>query len=387
MLSISYLAKAQVKVDATPTGKHAKALNRAKETREEAKERRAQAKRYKKRVKEQKKAKKLYQEKYDSVRSQRIDSLNRPTILSKEDSLAISKEILSQPDFPKEYQDLIFEPIEFKVDSIDTSGIDSVAFAKGEALAENTAKEYLPDELQGVEDPLDGLSNPAEGTAIPNISTPSKPTKPNPNLIKPDQAKVLFQKIDLDQFQEAQADVQKLKKKYSELPDTRFPEEGVKRNSLENAPFKDRLYFGGNLSIQSTDPIIINTNLQLGYWINKKWLGGVGVILREQFSSDTTTLVTGDGYGYSLFTRYDIAKGFFAWAELERQVNRSLFNNEQERSTTWESAYLLGIGRSFKVGFAQLQSTILYDFNYRNNDLNARPFVFRLGVSFSKKPE
>ncbi|MEO1256335.1 MAG: hypothetical protein AAFY41_15810, partial [Bacteroidota bacterium] len=211
-------------------------------------------------------------------------------------------------------------------------------------------------------------------------------TKPNPNLIEPKKAQALFKKIDPEQFQKAQSDIQKLKKKYSALPDTQYPKEGTKRNSLEDKPFKDRLYFGGNLSAKSTDPLIMDMNLQLGYWLNKKWLGGVGISLREQFSNDTTSRVTGDGYGYSLFTRYNIPKGFFAWVELERQANRSLFNQEQnERIINWESAYLAGIGREFKIGFVQMLSMILYDFNYRNNDLNPRPIVFKLGVRFDRK--
>ena len=395
---------AQVKVGGTPTGKHAKAINTAKQTREEAKQRRAEAKHLKQRLKEQKKAKKLYTKKYDSIRSQRLDSLEI-TVLTKEDSIAISEEVLSQTNFPPEYEEFILRPIkpdltfDPKLDSTSVQGMDSVALAKGEALAEDVAKEYLPDELNAEQDPLDGLNNPLEGglsnptdglsnstgnTTLPAVKTPSKP---NPNLIKPDQAQALFKKIDPEQFQKAQADIQKLKKKYSELPDTRYPEEGKKRNSLEDLPFQKRLYFGGNLNVQSTDPFILDNNLQLGYWINKKWLGGVGVILREQFGNDATASVTGDGYGYSLFTRYDIPKGFFAWAEVERQVNRSLFNNEQGGNSTWQSAYLGGVGREFKIGFVQMMSMILYDFNYRNNDLNARPIVFKFGVRFNKKPD
>ena len=374
---------AQVKVGATPTGRHADAINRTKETREQAKQRRVEAKRVKKQLKAQKKARKLYQEKYDSIRAVRMDSLNLSE-LSIKDSLAIKEEVLNQTGFPLEYRELILNPVELRIDSTTFAGADSLALKRGEALAEGVAREYLPDELNAEQDPLGNLNNPAGNTGLPSFKPPSKP---NPNLVKPDQAQALFKKIDPEQFQEAQADIQKLKKKYSELPDTRYPEEGTKRNSLEDKPFKNRLYFGGNLNIPSTDPFILDTNLQLGYWINKKWLGGVGIILREQFSSDSTARVSGDGYGYSFFTRYDIPKGFFAWAEVERQVNRSLFNNEQDNKMSWQSAYLAGIGREFKIGFVQMMSMILYDFNYRNNDLNGRPIVFKFGVRFSKKPE
>ncbi len=388
LLLSAYLVSAQVKVDATPTGKHAKAINTARQTREEAKQRKVEVKRVKKQLKEQKKARKLYRRKYENIRSRRLDSLNI-SVLTKEDSLGISEQILTQTDFPPEYRELILNPVELRLDSTRLVGADSVALARGGALAENVAREYLPDELNQAEDPLGNLNDPLGGGVSNNTDLPAfkPPSKPNPNLVKPDQAQALFKKIDPEQFQEAQADIQKLKKKYSELPDTRYPEEGTKRNSLEDKPFKNRLYFGGNLGIQSTDPFILDTNLQLGYWINKKWLGGVGIILREQFSNDTTSTLTGDGYGYSFFTRYDIPKGFFAWAEVERQLNRSLFNNEQAFNSEWQSAILAGAGREFRIGFVQMISMILYDFNYRNNDLNARPIVFKFGVRFSKKPE
>ncbi|MEO9872977.1 hypothetical protein [Ekhidna sp.] len=375
-----FLSEAQVKVDGKATGKHAKVINQTKGARQTAKERRAQAKK----LKEQAEARKLYKLKYDSIESYRRDSLSIE-VISKEDSIQIAEDILAETNFPLEYKELILNPIVLNP-TINTEGADSVALAKSTALLENEAKEFLPEELNTVEDPMSGLTNPADGLNSPEEGL-TIPSKPNPNLVKPEKAQELFKKIDPEQFQEAQADIQKLKKKYSELPDTRYPEEGTKRNSLEDAPFKNRIYFGGNLTVQSTDPFILDSNLQLGYWINKKWLGGVGITLREQFNNeDSTSLLTGDGHGYSLFTRYDIPKGFFAWAEVERQVNRSFFGAENPTPAQWQSAYMVGVGREFKIGFVQMISMILYDFNYRNNDLNARPLVFKFGVRFTKKP-
>ncbi len=364
---------AQVKVNATPTGKHADAINKGKQTRQTAKQRREQARK----LKQQAEARQLYGVKYDSIKqTYPQDSL---AVFTKEDSLAISNQILDETGFPPEYRDLILNPISIESE---TANADSVALAEATRILEEEARKFLPQGMESGDDPLKQLTNPAEG-----LTTPAIPSKPNPNLVKPEKARELFKKIDPEEFQDAQAGVQKLKKKYSKLPDTRYPEEGTKRNSLEDAPFKKRLYFGGNIGLQSTDPVIINTNLQLGYWINKKWLGGVGITLREQFSNDTTASITGDGYGYSLFTRYEIPKGFFAWGEVERQINRSVFGSEKEsRPAQWQSAYLVGVGREFRIGFVQMISMILYDFNYQNNDLNARPLVFRLGVRFSKKP-
>ncbi|MEM8939851.1 MAG: hypothetical protein AAGC64_10940 [Bacteroidota bacterium] len=405
---------AQVKFETTPTGKHVKAMNTSKEIRETAKKRREQVRESKKKLRNYKRAKRIYREKYDSIVAQRksrlrVDSLkgNGPNPLkntafdsvqnidsvqwiSKEDSITISKEILNSANIPDEYKELIIKPPIVSMDSLkmQTQGLDTTALLKGENILESTAKESIPDELNASpEDPLSNFTNASDGV---NISEFKKPSKPNPNLVSPSQAKELFKKIDLDQFKEAQANLQKLKKKYSKLPDSRYPEEGTRRNDLSGLPIKKRLYFGGNVSLQSTDPLIVNINLQIGYWINKKWLAGTGFVLREQFSEeDTTSSTRGDGYGYSVFTRYDIKKGFFGWAESEFQLDKSFFGSQEQpmKSSSWQYAYLLGIGREFKIGKVQMMSLILYDFNHHNNDFNSRPLVFRIGWQFSKQTE
>ncbi|MEQ9405834.1 MAG: hypothetical protein RIM99_19740 [Cyclobacteriaceae bacterium] len=379
------LLQAQVKVGAKATGRHAKAINSAKEARAQTKTRREQLRQ----IKDQKKAVNKYKARYKKLKKERLEELNQDSVkvvvFTKQDSIAIAEEILNETNFPLEYKELILNPL--SIDSLALASIDSSAYDP-EKILESQAKEYLPDELeQPGESPLDGLpGNPAEnGLDQSGVDVLKKPSKPNPNLVKPEAARKLFKKIDPEQFQKIQTDITKLKKKYSSLPDTRFPEEGRKRNSLEDIPFKKRLYFGGTINISSTDPFILDTNLQAGYWINKKWMAGAGLLIREQFSNDTTAL-TGDAHGYSLFTRYDILKQFYAWGEMQRQVNRSIINNESTKPAKWQEAYLIGIGREFKLGPVKMTTLVMYDLNFRNNDLNGRPLVFRLGVQFSKKP-
>lgn len=387
--------QAQVQVTGQATGKHARAVNAAKESRAAAKARRQQVKTYKKQVKQHKKAQKLFSQKYDSLKGLRMDSLEFET-LSIDDSLAISEEIFETTNFPVEYKELILEPPVLSIDSINTAGVSNAVATRSEGEAERIAKDIMPDELGASQDPMENLTNPIGqqgGVNVPGVAgtspnaTAPRISKPNPNLVKPEVARELFKKVDPKQFQDAQANIQQLKKKYSELPDTRYPEEGTKRNSLENVPFSKRLYVGGNINFASTDPLIVSSDVQLGYWINKKWMAGAGITLREQFNNnDSTTLVTGDGYGYSFFTRYDIPKGFFFWAESEFQINRSVFGESGVEDPSWQRAYLLGIGREFTIGPVSMMSIILYDFNYQNNDLHARPLVLKVGFRFSKKP-
>ncbi len=385
--------QAQVKVGATPTGRHAKAVNSAKTAKEQAKARKEQAKQ----IKEQKKAIKKYETNYGKLKKKKLkkwskDSINTPVfkrdslgsvVWTKEDSLAVAEEVLA--DLPLEYREIVLNPVD--LDSL------ALAYAKDsatipEAALENQAKEFLPDELgQPGEDPLGALpTDPTQGQVAPGIEALKKPSRPNPNLVKPEAARDLFKKIDPEQFQKVQEDITKLKNKYSSMPDTRFPEEGRKRNSLEDIPFKKRLYLGGTINATSTDPLIMDINLQLGYWINKKWLSGVGLVIREQFNQQDSVSLTGDAHGFSLFMRYDILKQFYAWGESQFQVNRSIINAETTTPAKWDRANLLGIGREFKIGVVRMNSLIMYDFNYQNNDLNSRPWVFRLGVQLTRKP-
>ena len=408
----------QVKVEATPTGKHAKAVNTVKGKKAEVKRRKQQIKDTKKLIKEQKKARKLYLKKYDSIRSLQPDSIrfrrdlpdslkwtdvslpdslkwiqtSLPDSLkwvdvSMMDSLQIAEQVLSSTGFPDKYKDLVLAP-PITVDSLTRlpNNADSLLFEKGERLGEQIAKEYLPEDLASQEGTsLDPFTDQASALSVPNLK---KLSKPNPNLIKPDQAKELFSKIDPEQFQDAQENLQKLKKKYSQLPDTRYPEEGTKRNSLEDLPFSKRIDISGNVGLQSTDPLILDSKIQLGYWINKKWLGGVGLSVREQFNKeDSVSTLTGDGIGYSLFTRYNLPKSFFVWAEMEWHINRSFFGEGQQTPKRWQQAHLVGVGREFKIGILQMLSMVLYDFNYRSNDLHSRPLVFRMGVRFTKRPK
>ena len=386
MFSLNLL-QAQIEVGATPTGKHARAINAAKGAKSEAKARKEQAKQ----IKEQKRAIKKYETNYGKLKRKRLKDLKRDSIniqiWTKEDSLAVAKEVLG--DLPLEYREIVLNPV--NLDSL------AVAYAKEseynpETMLEGQAKEFLPDELGEAggspleslpSDPLaDGLDTPG-GAGVPSVKIP---TKPNPNLVKPEVARDLFKKIDPEQFQKVQADISKLKNKYSSLPDTRFPSEGRKRNSLEDVEFKKRLYLGGKLNATSTDPLILDIALQLGYWINKKWLAGTGLIIREQFNQRDSTSLTGDAHGFSFFMRYDIAKQFYVWGESQSQVNQSLLNNESKNPASWEQANLLGIGRDFSIGPVRMTSLIMYDFNYLNNSLNSRPWVFRLGVQLTKKP-
>jgi hypothetical protein len=331
---------------------------------------------------------KLYEEKYDSAKGVYLDSIYTEKQVDRSykrggdwsrvpahlqypygepDSLTVSRRVLASGDFPPEAAYYLTNPPpnprEMLLDKMDTS-----AYGKKQ---------------------MDAFGQQLAGDAMGNdAGNPFGQGANNPNMLSQAQAQAQMALTDPEAFAKQQAQNRLMKKKYSAMPDQRNPDEGTKRNSLEKTPMRNRIYLGGNLSLMSTDPLIMDFNIQVGYWLNRKWLAGVGLSMREQFSGEPTS-IAGDSWGHNYFMRYNLPKEFYAWGELQRQVNRSLFGEEKDllQPVQWQQAYLLGVGREFRAGFARLNMTLLYDFNWRNNDLYPSPFNVRLGVNITGKPK
>jgi len=188
-----------------------------------------------------------------------------------------------------------------------------------------------------------------------------------------------FKNISPEEFAKSQVSMKTAKAKYLEVPDLSKQEEGIKRNSLEGKPLKDRLFLNGNITLQSTDPLILDMNIQLGYQWTKKFSTGVGLQLREQLNNRDSTSIVGDGHGFSLFANYDITNGFFLYTEYQRVQTKSLFR-ESDVPVNRQTAWLAGAGRRFSIARkVSISIMLLYDFNYKNNDLNSRPLTPRIG--------
>lgn len=193
-----------------------------------------------------------------------------------------------------------------------------------------------------------------------------------------------FENINPEEFAKSQVEMQASKEKYAVLPDLSKEEEGIKRNSLQGTPLKKRIFLNGNVTVQSTDPIVLEGNIQLGYQWTKKLSTGVGLTYREQINDrDSLTDLTGDAHGWNAFVNYDIAKGFFAYSEVQQVINQPIFGESSEVKSV-QYAYLIGLGRSFSLGkHVKLSVLMLYDLNHKNNELNRSPLVPRIGYSLS----
>lgn len=189
--------------------------------------------------------------------------------------------------------------------------------------------------------------------------------------------KDFFKKVPKKEFIKSQLSLDSAKLNFTKVTTLEKEEEGIKRKSLEGTPLKDRFFLNGNVGAQSTDPIIINTAIRIGFKWTKALSTGFGIVMREQINNRDS--ISGEAHGYSAFVSYEIDKGFFAYSEFQRLKNSSFFS-ESSAIESWEEAALVGIGRGFqitkKISFSV---SLLYDLNYKQNDLNTKPLVPRFG--------
>ncbi len=190
-----------------------------------------------------------------------------------------------------------------------------------------------------------------------------------------------FKNISPEEFTKSQLSLKTAKEKFSSIPDLSKEEEGLKKQSLKGTPLKNRLFLNGNIAVQSTDPVILDANIQIGFQWTEVFTTGVGLLLREQLNDRDSTSLTGDAHGVSSFASYDLVKGFFLYGEYQLVKNKSLFQ-ESIAPPKWQYAILVGAGRKFNISQKiSLNVLLLYDLNYKNNTLNKRPLTPRIGYN------
>ncbi|MDW3197445.1 MAG: hypothetical protein R8G66_34020 [Cytophagales bacterium] len=408
-------AFAQVTSKVQATGKHQKAVGQFNHRKAEVKARKAQWKAYKRQAKEARKyvkARKKLNRLYEEERSQYPDAI----VCSKEDSVALVDRLMTEGKLSHKHQKTIeqyaakdsaqwvregrqaikqsvpypsdsaalaqeledrisgtpYELPDLNRDSLTWEAMTNHTEKEAERHAEQQVSEYFPD---NPELPLgEGAGLPEEVLGLSEKVSALK----NPNFISPKDAQGLFDKVDPQQFQDAMLRTEKLKQKYQKLPSIEDPKNGLKRNSLSDLPFADRLYFGGNLDMPSTDPLVLDTQLQLGYWWNKHWMTGLGFGVREQFSG--VSQPNSDNHGWSGFSRYHLTPSIFLWGEYSERWYRSLFGSEPANSRLVKDwGLFVGAGKDFRIGKATLFTLLLYNVNHRSNDLSNRPWLIKIG--------
>ncbi|MDN5212325.1 hypothetical protein QQ020_09705 [Fulvivirgaceae bacterium BMA12] len=148
----------------------------------------------------------------------------------------------------------------------------------------------------------------------------------------------------------------------------------------DNPSFFDRVYVGGNVSMQFGTFTYLELSPLAGYMITNMFSAGLGVTYRYISIRDVdfNTSI----YGGRVFARHNLGEQFFLYTEYESLRNELRFGDGTRRE--WVPGFFVGgglfqpIGNS-GVGFAV---TALYNFSYDEirSPYNS-PWVFRVGFT------
>ncbi len=143
--------------------------------------------------------------------------------------------------------------------------------------------------------------------------------------------------------------------------------------------FKDRLYFGGNLGLQFGTQTVIMVNPIAGYMVTEKWSVGLGGKYQYYRYRDRTTEFSSDMYGGSVFTRYDVFNGLFAYSEYELLNLARWDSYGRENGRVDVGSWFLGAGYAQPLGNrSSMNVMILYNLTETIYSPYSNP-VFRVG--------
>ncbi|MTI31468.1 hypothetical protein [Xanthovirga aplysinae] len=163
-------------------------------------------------------------------------------------------------------------------------------------------------------------------------------------------------------------------------------EEGKNQEQEEQeeagARFFDRVYFGGNVGLQLGTAFFVDVSPLVGYQFTERFSGGVG--FTYQYIKLRENEVGWNVYGGRIFARYDIAKPFFLYGELEPiNVPTSTTNGRGEViERRWSNALFAGVGMLQPLGGrVGLSVMALYNLNYDSQtSIYPKPYVIRGGI-------
>jgi len=189
--------------------------------------------------------------------------------------------------------------------------------------------------------------------------------------------------IDKEKLNEGVEKINKLKKKYSSLLDSRDLSLGVKKNSLKDKLFKERWELGLDGNLASFNPFNLLASPYAGFRVEKRWSFGTGLLLRGKKDSNEDFNISWSGVRvYSLFR---IKKNFFGFAEYQNQKDGRYENADDQIR---EHLLLAGIGTEFPVfGSFWLRSTVKYAVNKKKiiNQEFESPWQATIGIVRFKK--
>ncbi|MEX2514088.1 MAG: hypothetical protein WD398_14375 [Cyclobacteriaceae bacterium] len=155
----------------------------------------------------------------------------------------------------------------------------------------------------------------------------------------------------------------------------------------ENPPLKDRMYFGGNLSLQISSITFIDVSPLAGAMISEKYSAGLGATY-QYFNNRFYRNAASHVYGGRIFNRYNIFPRIFLHVEYEalnvKVANPIPNTNDYFFTRDWVPGLFGGAGYFTPFGIrGGMNFMLLYNFTYDNiRSPYNEPYVFRVGLVF-----
>lgn len=154
----------------------------------------------------------------------------------------------------------------------------------------------------------------------------------------------------------------------------------------DDPPLKDRMYYGGNFSLQFGSLTYIDVSPLAGVMLTERFSTGLGATY--QYLSFRRTKSSSSVYGGRIFGRYNITENFFAHTEFE-SLNTAYVvpgaTPDQDKITRdWVNGVFIGGGYFTPFGSRGGPNiTLLYNLTYdsRRSPYN-EPYVIRVGFVF-----
>ncbi len=154
----------------------------------------------------------------------------------------------------------------------------------------------------------------------------------------------------------------------------------------EKMSLSERLYFGGNFSLQLGRITFVDISPLVGVMITDRYSGGLGITYQYLNFKD---IADGESsvYGGRIFNRYNILPNIFAHAEYET-LNVRFFRENQSGGYDFEREWIPGLflGGGYFIPFGNrggMNFTLLYNVLYDNiKSPYNEPYVLRAGFVF-----
>jgi hypothetical protein len=179
----------------------------------------------------------------------------------------------------------------------------------------------------------------------------------------------------------ARKSVSKIFSKYREFANSEDLTHAVRQTSLEALSFKERIVPSFNFSFRSLEPFVMDLQAALGYKINARLQTGV-VIKSTVGATPQRRMISAEGFGYSVYTNYEISQSIFAYGEFARN---SFSPHDEVTTREWGSDVRLGIGKKILI-HPKLYFTVagLYLVTSHESPIHPDRFTIRFGFQFSE---